>query len=355
MYRRKDRNGNPTGPWWIRVGGQRVSSGTVDKERARRKEQKENAALWDEREGFATRTWDRAILTWKDNNPALSKRDNIQHFIVWWTNLLGETRRLDTITPALVHSLVIEHRKGVTLETRTKPNSTANNYVAFLQRVIEESSMLRPKLQYYPRMLGNTRWTPVAEWLDIATHLTPDEHDICTWALASGLREEKCMHYEWSWDHETWGMVPVTKNGEPLGIPYNRTMQAIMARRRAAAVRHVRYAFTDGNTEWTTDKVLNALHRATRAAGKEYITFHGLRHTFNTWLARAHVPQDIRKRLCGHASKESNDVYTHYDVEYLRPYSEIIDRLLAGEVISILSRPNEGAANALTDQGKKSA
>jgi integrase len=40
-------------------------------------------------------------------------------------------------------------------------------------------------------------------------------------------------------------------------------------------------------------------------------SFHSLRHTFNSWLANAGVPQEIRQRILGHASGRMNDGYTH--------------------------------------------
>ena len=47
-------------------------------------------------------------------------------------------------------------------------------------------------------------------------------------------------------------------------------------------------------------------------------SFHSLRHTYNTELANAEVPQEIRRKLVGHASNDMNDIYTHSDVEVFR-------------------------------------
>ena len=47
-------------------------------------------------------------------------------------------------------------------------------------------------------------------------------------------------------------------------------------------------------------------------------SFHSLRHTYNTELANAEVPQEIRRKLVGHASDDVNDIYTHLDVEVFR-------------------------------------
>jgi integrase len=45
---------------------------------------------------------------------------------------------------------------------------------------------------------------------------------------------------------------------------------------------------------------------------------HSFRHSFNTHLMRAGVPEDLRQRLCGHESKEVSRRYTHKEVEDLR-------------------------------------
>lgn len=48
------------------------------------------------------------------------------------------------------------------------------------------------------------------------------------------------------------------------------------------------------------------------------LTFHSLRHSFNSAMANAGVSQEMRQKLTGHASKEMNDRYTHHDIDGLR-------------------------------------
>jgi integrase len=45
---------------------------------------------------------------------------------------------------------------------------------------------------------------------------------------------------------------------------------------------------------------------------------HSFRHSFNSHLSRAGVPEDVRQRLCGHESKEVSRRYTHHEIESLR-------------------------------------
>lgn len=48
------------------------------------------------------------------------------------------------------------------------------------------------------------------------------------------------------------------------------------------------------------------------------LSFHSLRHSFNSALANAGVSQEIRQKLTGHTSAEVNAQYTHHDLEPLR-------------------------------------
>lgn len=48
------------------------------------------------------------------------------------------------------------------------------------------------------------------------------------------------------------------------------------------------------------------------------LSFHSLRHSFNSAMANAGVTQEVRQRLTGHASKAINDRYTHAELKTLR-------------------------------------
>jgi integrase len=57
------------------------------------------------------------------------------------------------------------------------------------------------------------------------------------------------------------------------------------------------------------------------------LSFHSLRHSFNSAMANADVPLEIRQRLTGHASKEMNKHYTHLELATVRRAVESISRL----------------------------
>lgn len=55
-----------------------------------------------------------------------------------------------------------------------------------------------------------------------------------------------------------------------------------------------------------------------KGRNRSSLTFHSLRHSFNSAMANAGVSQELRQRLTGHASKAINDRYTHTELETLR-------------------------------------
>jgi integrase len=61
-------------------------------------------------------------------------------------------------------------------------------------------------------------------------------------------------------------------------------------------------------------------HRKEGSAGRTQssLSFHCLRHAFNSALANAGVAQEIRQRLTGHSDSQQNRRYTHHEISVLR-------------------------------------
>jgi integrase len=47
-------------------------------------------------------------------------------------------------------------------------------------------------------------------------------------------------------------------------------------------------------------------------------SFHSLRHSFNSALANAGVPEEVRMKLTGHATSVMNSQYTHLQTKTLK-------------------------------------
>lgn len=340
MYRRKDKSGKRTGPWYITVAGVRQSSGTTDKARAKRLEGKLNEEAWDRRHGLTIPKWEDAALAWSNSNLASAKKYHNRKYATFWIKHL-DGKKLADIDGAMVHSIISQHL-DVDLEKRVPGNGTANQYVSFVKMIIRAGSNINPKFTTYPATkFREVHWTP-EQWREVSKHFTPDELDLFTFALATGLRESNVMFFRPQWQDGAVAVIPAssTKTAVPYGIPLNQTAQEVLKRRKESPVRHLDYAFSDQGRAWYTVKALRSLKRACEASGVPYITFHGLRHTTNTWLAKAGVPKEIRMRLMGHKTSDVHDGYTHLNVEDLRTFSERLDALFSGEVVAESSQQN---------------
>lgn len=56
-------------------------------------------------------------------------------------------------------------------------------------------------------------------------------------------------------------------------------------------------------------------------------SFHSLRHTFTSWLAKADVPEEIRMKMTGHTQSKVHQKYTHQEISTLRAGVERIPRI----------------------------
>ncbi len=65
-------------------------------------------------------------------------------------------------------------------------------------------------------------------------------------------------------------------------------------------------------------KVIRQREENSAGRTRSSLSFHSLRHSFNSALANAGVSQETRQKLTGHSSAAMNAKYTHHEVETLR-------------------------------------
>jgi integrase len=78
-------------------------------------------------------------------------------------------------------------------------------------------------------------------------------------------------------------------------------------------------------------KIRGRLLREANGAGRSQssLSFHSLRHSFNSAMANAGVSSEVRQKLTGHASAKMNAQYTHHELEELRAAVSVIPRISA--------------------------
>ena len=57
------------------------------------------------------------------------------------------------------------------------------------------------------------------------------------------------------------------------------------------------------------------------------LSFHSLRHSFNSILANAGVPQELRMKLTGHSSADMNAIYSHHQLATIRAAIDHLPRI----------------------------
>ena len=147
-------------------------------------------------------------------------------------------------------------------------------------------------------------------------------------ALATGLRASKVFGLEWRQVDLRFRILTTNGNDIKRGvvIPLNRTAMAVLDEILAAPVHHIKRVFTyRGKPLQDYGK---AWFKARDRAGLPDFPWHGLRHTFASWLGQSGASEMVIDQLCGWAEKDTRSIYTHLDTEHLRPFSEAIDLVL---------------------------
>lgn len=63
--------------------------------------------------------------------------------------------------------------------------------------------------------------------------------------------------------------------------------------------------------------------------GRNDLSFHSLRHSFNSAMANAGIAQEVRQKLTGHRDADTNKLYTHLDFPALQAAIEAVPSLSA--------------------------
>ena len=162
----------------------------------------------------------------------------------------------------------------------------------------------------------------------------------------TGLRLRDIVNMTWgSVDFET-GVIRITtgKTGTKLVLPLHQELSEWLAGQPRGIARAPVFPSLAGksgagrNGHSMTFKRIMAKagikgritrNREEGSAGRtrSSLSFHSLRHSFNSALANAGVAQETRQKLTGHASAAMNARYTHHEVETLRAAVEKLPRI----------------------------
>jgi integrase len=275
--------------------------------------------------------------------------DSIKQRLGWWDGLLGDLADIRTIDRDMIDDYIVANRPvtGVASSANTTANKYSKVVMAVLNQAHDEWKWIDgvPKFRYYPEPPHRRAWLKVEQWRKLEKQLPDHLRLAATFALATGLRKGKVFGLEWSQVDLAERTLTTYGNDVKLGvvIPLNDTAMGVLQEIASKPVRHLTRVFSvNGEPIQAYGKAwFKAMHRAGvgeyklwRVDGKlkskwTGFTWHGLRHTFASWLGQSGIAEMYIDQLCGWAEKDTRGIYTHLDVEHLRPFAKIIDAKLA--------------------------
>lgn len=330
--------------WYIRVNGVPKSSGTTDFAAAEALEAKLKEENWLRSKMGAPipvkkHSWEEAVVEWvrqrQDKKTLFGDIAKIQ----WLHKHLGHITDLNDMTAIFVDEVMIKAR-GASQTMASPSNATTNRYVALISAIMHAArdkwhwSVHVPKyIRYKEPPLDMHCWYKPHEYLLLEDALPEHLKYTARLALATGLRAGKVYGLQWNQIdfYERTLTTDGTENKLAVHIPLNNTAMQILEEIGSSRTRDRKWVFVYQG-ERIDEHHWETWAKAHEKAGIRYRKFHGLRHTFNSWLAQRGCSPEIRKRLCGWSPKSEYsqviDRYTHLDVEHLRPWTAKIDEIL---------------------------
>lgn len=344
-----------TSLWWITVKGVRQSSGTPCLEDAKALEARLNHQEWlnEKMDIKPPRSWKEAVLKYLTERAHKASYETMRQRLAWWGEHLGGVHDITKISRDLIDTTLRANRPTTRLPSSA--NTTANKYAIVVGAVLNaacrewawiESS---PKVRRYPEPEHKRAYLRVGEWLALATELPEHLLAPATFALATGLRDAKVFGLEWKQIDPQLRTLTTVGNKQKRGvvIPLNDTAMAVLKQIRAGFTEHQKKTckrvflwrgkpLIDYGDAW-----YRALERSGLGERRNWIgedakphtewtgfTWHGLRHTFASWLGQNGASEMVIDQLCGWAEKDMRSTYTHLDTEHLRPHAATIDKVL---------------------------
>jgi integrase len=160
------------------------------------------------------------------------------------------------------------------------------------------------------------------EFKELMTHLPFHTRQIFAAGFYTGMRKGEILNL-------TWDKVDLknrcinlsaedTKDGEPRRIPISHVfLKQLTETPRAIHDNHV-FLFRGKPVQDVRNGIRNACDKAGITYGrfkKNGFVFHDLRHTFNTYMRKAGVPESVIMVITGHSTREMFDRYNTVDLE----------------------------------------
>lgn len=205
-------------------------------------------------------------------------------------------------------------------EVKTMINKAYNDGM-----VSDRTVMLFKKIKKLLKKNSNARNTILSkdEFNRLISHSPSHLLAILTTGFLTGMRKGEILSLTWDKVDLQNGFIHLeaedTKDQEPRSIPINDELRTVLSRLPRAI--HHKQVFTYRGKP-ITDNFKRSLKKACEKAGIIYgrkvsggFTFHDLRHSFNTHMRKAGVPESVIMQITGHNTREMFDRYNTVDAD----------------------------------------
>lgn len=352
VYRKKDKNGKPYGPWIIQYPY------AVDPVTRKLKYTTEKAG---QSKRLAELAFAKKMLDWekKKHLGLETKRDyTFAELVHWYLDLpvakkkksyikdVERSRQLleyfgqkpaREIRPVMIESFQQEMldrpcRKG----TGYRP-ATVNRMHALMKRIyslavredlVEKNPCL--KVPMLPENNKRDRVISHGEYQALLSHLPKYAAHVVMTAYYTGMRAGEILGLTWDRVDVKEGFIELeekdTKTSEPRRIYYNGVLKDMFLERNK--VRRIDHRFVFTYRGKPIQRIYKSFKKACEDAGIENFTFHDLRHTFNTNMRKAGVDRSVIMKITGHKTTSMFERYNTVDKSEAREAMQRLDEYL---------------------------
>lgn len=356
--------------WWYRFTNpstqkqERGSTKTSNRQEAQRFLDEFKATTWlkveqELADSQEPKLWIEATTKWVEIK---SKKRSI-HTDIQRLNIIADA--LDEIEVSKINDDLI-HKRVVSniLKKRKVADSTVNRYLDLIRSILKSCErwgwIIRAPMLEKPGKEGERQrkaWLTPEQFFRAHDAMPAQKAKLMTLSLCTGLRVTNIITLHPSEVDLKNRKITIPaekfKSKREHIVPLNKTamkiLEAELGNHKDAVFLyrgepygkmnlrfwHSVFDSTGINEELRTDGLLSK-DKDDKGEYTEKFVFHGMRHTFATWLGRSGVPYEVIKAIGGWAADDKNkivSIYTHVnDVKYLLPFVEIIDSILEGDL-----------------------
>ena len=338
VYRRKDKNGEPFGPWIVqypsainpRTGKQKYAcikageskrlADTIFAQKILEWEKKRHLGLETKREFVF-----RELAEWYLGLPRVQAKRSYAMDVSRMAALLDEfgTYNVRQIKPAMIETF--QHRmlkRRCKRGEKTYAPATVNRHLEILKRIFnlalrEDMVEKNPCLKVSKLAEHNARDRVIThtQYQALVAALPKYAADIVTTAYYTGMRAGEIFNLTWKKVRLEEGYIDLmaadTKTAEPRRVPLNEAIRALFTElRKVRHLKHDRVFTYEGSP---IREIKRSFKRACQEAGIEDFRFHDLRHTFNTNMRKAGVDRSVIMKITGHKTMSMFERYNTVD------------------------------------------